>query len=310
MQEQSAGHHARGMISISFNLLSATCSWWAQTVDVSTAIELWLFASCRSDDVKLNSPGLYGHFATFALRTLDTAHFRFQWFLWLWMQGLLRITFSNIVFVSRVGQVSRSAFFFFLEKRLDTILKLAWTCTTIFSVWPCVERPCLVFSTASTSHCTKRGLVVNGRFYCTLYMLHLPLLPVLAVSASQSRFVAKLYSGTARFPEHSAIVGWNLCCSNRTLEKQTKKTETRNRSRDVHIPLRLGLDLSFWSFLTFLHHGVEKVEGHLVWKLHKNSKEKLVKCATEVAPLHKVSIQSRTQNRPSPKVQSLSQDWI
>ena len=41
-----------------------------------------------------------------------------------------------------------------------------------------------------------------------------------------------------------------------------------------------------------------------------NSKEKLVKCATEFARLHKVSIQSCTQNRPSPKVQSLLGDWI
>ena len=46
------------------------------------------------------------------------------------------------------------------------------------------------------------------------------------------------------------------------------------------------LDLSFWSLLTFFHHGIEKVERHLVWKLHKkNSKEswsnvppKLVAC--------------------------------
>ena len=37
----------------------------------------------------------------------------------------------------------------------------------------------------------------------------------------------------------------------------------------------------------------------------KNSKDKLVKCATEVARLHRVSsgIHSCTQNRPSPKVQ-------
>ena len=54
----------------------------------------------------------------------------------------------------------------------------------------------------------------------------------------------------------------------------------------------------------------EKVEGHLVWKLHKNSKEKLVKCATEVHHLYRISIQSCTQNWPSPKVQSLSRDWI
>ena len=26
------------------------------------------------------------------------------------------------------------------------------------------------------------------------------------------------------------------------------------------------LDLSFWSFLTFLHHGIEEVERHVLWK--------------------------------------------
>ena len=71
------------------------------------------------------------------------------------------------------------------------------------------------------------------------------------------------------------------------------------------------LDLSFWTFLTFLHHGIEEVKRHLLWKFYiKNSKEKLVKCATEVGRLHRVSIQSCTQNRPSPKVQSLSRDLI
>ena len=35
----------------------------------------------------------------------------------------------------------------------------------------------------------------------------------------------------------------------------------------------------------------------------KNSKKKLVKCATEVAHLRRVSIQNCTQKRPSPKVQ-------
>ena len=42
--------------------------------------------------------------------------------------------------------------------------------------------------------------------------------------------------------------------------------------------------------------------------LQTNAKEKLVKCATEVARVHRVSIQSCTQDRPSPKVQSLSRD--
>ena len=32
---------------------------------------------------------------------------------------------------------------------------------------------------------------------------------------------------------------------------------------------RIPLDLSFWSFLTFLHHGIEDVARHLLWKFHK-----------------------------------------
>ena len=37
---------------------------------------------------------------------------------------------------------------------------------------------------------------------------------------------------------------------------------------------RTPLDLSFWSFLTFLHHDIEQVEGHLVWKVHKKIQRK------------------------------------
>ena len=34
------------------------------------------------------------------------------------------------------------------------------------------------------------------------------------------------------------------------------------------------LDLSFWSCSTFLHHGMEKVERHLLWKFHKKIQRK------------------------------------
>ena len=34
------------------------------------------------------------------------------------------------------------------------------------------------------------------------------------------------------------------------------------------------LDLGFWSFLTFLHRGIEKVERHLLWKCHKKIQRK------------------------------------
>ena len=34
------------------------------------------------------------------------------------------------------------------------------------------------------------------------------------------------------------------------------------------------LDLSFWSFLTFLRHGIEEVERHLLWKFYKQIRRK------------------------------------
>ena len=38
----------------------------------------------------------------------------------------------------------------------------------------------------------------------------------------------------------------------------------------------------FLVLFDFLHHGIEEVERHLLWKIHKNSKEKLVKCAPKL----------------------------
>ena len=34
------------------------------------------------------------------------------------------------------------------------------------------------------------------------------------------------------------------------------------------------LDLTFWSFLTFLHHGIEKIERLLLWKFYKKIRRK------------------------------------
>ena len=34
------------------------------------------------------------------------------------------------------------------------------------------------------------------------------------------------------------------------------------------------LDLSFWSFLTFLHHGIEEIERNLLWKFYKQIRRK------------------------------------
>ena len=57
----------------------------------------------------------------------------------------------------------------------------------------------------------------------------------------------------------------------------------RNSHPDLNIPskkfrrtVKAGppLDFSFWSFLTFLHNGIEDVERHLLWKFHKKIQRK------------------------------------
>ena len=51
-----------------------------------------------------------------------------------------------------------------------------------------------------------------------------------------------------------------------SLQKMAAKKST--------IIVTLPLDLSFWSFLTFWHHGIEDVERHLLWKFHKKVQRK------------------------------------
>ena len=53
----------------------------------------------------------------------------------------------------------------------------------------------------------------------------------------------------------------------------------RNAPLKLHMSQRKQLrqdplDLSFWSFLTFLHHGIEEVERHLLWKFYKKIRRK------------------------------------
>ena len=48
-----------------------------------------------------------------------------------------------------------------------------------------------------------------------------------------------------------------------------------NKIRGAPLNLRQDpLDLSFWSFSTFLHYGIEEVERHLLWKFYKKNRRK------------------------------------
>ena len=67
--------------------------------------------------------------------------------------------------------------------------------------------------------------------------------------------------------QYQAIFGFALC---------------RGTPSPLHICIWV-----FGYFFTFFRHGIEEVERHLLWKLNKkNSKERLVKCTTEVARLY------------------------
>ena len=68
--------------------------------------------------------------------------------------------------------------------------------------------------------------------------------------------------------------------------------------------------LKFDHFLNFIFAPWHRKSRGIVCENRlKNSKEKLVKCATKVARFHTVSTQRCRHNRPSPKVQSHSRNW-
>ena len=71
-----------------------------------------------------------------------------------------------------------------------------------------------------------------------------------------------------------------------------------------------SLDLGFWSVLTFLHYGIEEAERHLLWRPHKKFREKVGQIYHRSCLSVLGFIQKCAQNRPSPKVQSRSRDWI
>ena len=62
---------------------------------------------------------------------------------------------------------------------------------------------------------------------------------------------------------------WRKQCTASSLPLSTLPVQTRG------IKAGPPVDLSFWSFLTFLHHGIEEVERHLLWKFHKKFKGKV-----------------------------------
>ena len=66
---------------------------------------------------------------------------------------------------------------------------------------------------------------------------------------------------TCSFPSTTGSFSFYTCLS--------YSISTQNLRSSSGILLRQDpLDLSFWSFLTFLHHGIEEIERHLLWKVY------------------------------------------
>ena len=79
--------------------------------------------------------------------------------------------------------------------------------------------------------------------------------------------------GTSQHRQHRNRLPQLRCVAHPTLVWQARHSKVRNRNSSGKLR-QDPLDLSFWSFLTFLHHGIEKVETHLLWKFHKTIQRK------------------------------------
>ena len=94
----------------------------------------------------------------------------------------------------------------------------------------------------------------------------------------------------ARGPIRSVFLGWFLSVSEVSGNEYEifftglgaprgnfRLAQSPQQGRQRSGKLKAGpppLDLSFWSFLTFLHHGIEEVERHLLWKFYKKIRRK------------------------------------
>ena len=58
------------------------------------------------------------------------------------------------------------------------------------------------------------------------------------------------------------------------MQKSQKWPKTQFKGGPASCRTPTPLDLSFWTFLTFLHHGIEEVERHLLWKGYKKIRRK------------------------------------
>ena len=81
-----------------------------------------------------------------------------------------------------------------------------------------------------------------------------------------------LIKGIQLFQKHAKT----FCCRQAFRQKKNRLKIALQVSKLGFIPIvkAAPLGLSFWSFLTFLHHGIEQVERHLLRKFHKRIQRK------------------------------------
>ena len=116
-------------------------------------------------------------------------------------------------------------------------------------------------------------------------------------------------------PRRQILVVSRKCLTTHALRRSVGEWPPISQRQGIssYEPVKLRQDSPWFEFLVifdFLHHGIEEVKRHLLWKFYKKTRRKSWSNVPPKSRLHRVSIQSCTQNRPSPKVQSLSRDWI
>ena len=105
---------------------------------------------------------------------------------------------------------------------------------------------------------------------------------------TDQRRISQRPSHVAALRNNPQWMAWEAECSTQQSQAVVRCWRPTDLARQhrlqrsaIAVPLSLWKELMdvihathIWSFLTFLHHGIEKVEGHLVWKLHKKMQRK------------------------------------
>ena len=128
--------------------------------------------------------------------------------------------------------------------------------------------PCLAFLLAVLYFPLTCACSPTGMLFLTCTFSHLCHLP--AITTPPHSFPPRA-SGLSTNPHPCSSPITTYYRKGHFVSFPTTAPDARHKSWNLR---QDPLDLSFWSFFTFLHHGIDEVERHLLWKFHKKIQRK------------------------------------